>query len=121
VSFGAWLDILEPPWKRFGAVKIVPEWVEMIKTELGGMEYGWVLGGSGIWRQLKTISIDIYLYTEVLKNLQQTKSDLNLTFKSSYCHNFLLFLIFMWRETPPAVPPIEETDTIYNKAYPVIG
>jgi hypothetical protein len=31
--------MLEPPWKRFGAIKIVPEWVEMIKTEKIGMEW----------------------------------------------------------------------------------
>lgn len=40
------LGMVEPPWKRFGAVKIVPEWVGMIKTELIGVEYGGVLGGS---------------------------------------------------------------------------
>ena len=43
VSVNAWLGMVEPHWKRFGAVEIVPEWVEMIKTELIGMEYGWVM------------------------------------------------------------------------------
>ena len=31
--------------KRLGAVKIVPEWFGMIKTEKVGMECGGVLGG----------------------------------------------------------------------------
>ena len=50
VSFevNAWLGMVEPSWKRFGAVKIVPEWVEMIKTEKVGMEYGWEMGGAGV-------------------------------------------------------------------------
>ena len=47
VSENAWLGMVEPPWKRFGAVKIVPEWVEMIKTEKVGMECGWDMGGAG--------------------------------------------------------------------------
>jgi hypothetical protein len=42
--------MVEPPWKRFGAVTIVPWKVGMIKTELIGMEYRWVLGGSEVLR-----------------------------------------------------------------------
>ena len=39
------MGMVEPPWKRFGAVKIVPDKVKMIKTELIGTEYGedWVV------------------------------------------------------------------------------
>jgi hypothetical protein len=33
-----------------GIVRIVPWKVRMIKTEKIGMEYGWVLGGAGVWR-----------------------------------------------------------------------
>jgi hypothetical protein len=40
--------MLEPPWKRFGAVEIVPELVGMIKTEKSGMEYGWKIGSAGV-------------------------------------------------------------------------
>ena len=47
-SVNAWLDMVEPPWKRFGAVKMMPWKVEMIKTEKVWMEYGWVLGGAGV-------------------------------------------------------------------------
>ena len=36
--------MVEPPWKRLGAVEIVPEWMAYIKTEKVGMEYGWRLG-----------------------------------------------------------------------------
>ena len=50
VSFevDAWLGMVEPPWKRFGAVKIVPDEVEMIKTEKIGMECRWEMGGAGV-------------------------------------------------------------------------
>ena len=48
VSFGSWLGMVEPPWKRLGAVEIVPEWVVMIKTEKAGVEYGWKMGGAGV-------------------------------------------------------------------------
>jgi len=41
ISVNAWLGMVEPPWKRLGAVEIVPEWVVMIKTELILVEYGW--------------------------------------------------------------------------------
>ena len=37
VSFGTWVDMVEPPWKRLGAVKIVPEWVTYIKVEKVGI------------------------------------------------------------------------------------
>jgi len=47
VSFGAWLGMVEPPWKRFGAFEIVPEWVEMIKTDLIEIKCGWGMGVSG--------------------------------------------------------------------------
>ena len=33
VSFVSWSGMVEPPWKRFGTVNIVPESMEMIKTE----------------------------------------------------------------------------------------
>jgi len=36
------------PCQRLGTVKIVPDEIEMIKTEKVGMEYGWDLGGSGV-------------------------------------------------------------------------
>jgi hypothetical protein len=45
VSVNAWLGMVEPPWKRLGAITIVPWKVGMIKTEKVGMEYGWLLGG----------------------------------------------------------------------------
>ena len=38
----------EPPWKRLGAVEIVPWKVGMIKAENIGMEYGWEMGGAGV-------------------------------------------------------------------------
>ena len=48
---------------RFGAVEIVPEWVEMIKTELIGMEYGGLMGRSGVLRanmlSFMTISVTV--------------------------------------------------------------
>jgi hypothetical protein len=37
VSLAAWLGMVEPPLKRFGAIAIVPEWMEMIKTEKLGL------------------------------------------------------------------------------------
>jgi hypothetical protein len=40
--------MVEPPWKRLGAVEIVPWKVGMIKTEKVGMEYGGEIGGAGI-------------------------------------------------------------------------
>lgn len=45
VSFAALLGMVKPPWKRLGAVEIVPEWVKMIKTEKLGLntEEKWVL------------------------------------------------------------------------------
>ena len=46
-SLDVWLGMV-PPWKRFSAVEIVPEWVEMIKTEKVGMECGWEIGGAGV-------------------------------------------------------------------------
>ena len=45
-SVNAWLGMVEPPWKRLGAVEIVPWLVGMIKTELIGMKYGWEMGGA---------------------------------------------------------------------------
>jgi hypothetical protein len=39
--------MVEPPWKRLGAVEIVPWLVGMIKTEKVGMEYGWEMGSAG--------------------------------------------------------------------------
>ena len=46
VSVNAWLGMIEPPWKSFGAVEIVPDWVAYIKAEQVGMEYGWEMGGA---------------------------------------------------------------------------
>jgi hypothetical protein len=34
VSVNAWLGMVEPPWKRFGAVKIVPDAEGLIKFGL---------------------------------------------------------------------------------------
>ena len=48
LSFDAWLGMVEPHWKRLGAVEIVPEWVEMIKTEKVEIENGWKMGGAGV-------------------------------------------------------------------------
>ena len=57
ISVNAWLVMVKPPWKRFGAVTIVPEWVQMIKAELIGVECGWEMGGQAfekrIWYNLK--------------------------------------------------------------------
>jgi len=44
------LGIVEPPLKRLGAIEIVPWKVGMIKTEKVGVEYGWELGGAGVWK-----------------------------------------------------------------------
>ena len=35
----AWLGMVEPHWKRLGAVKMVPWLLGIIKTEKVGMEY----------------------------------------------------------------------------------
>ena len=48
ISVNAWLGIAEPPWKRLGAVEIVPWKVGMIKTEKVGMECGWEMDGVGV-------------------------------------------------------------------------
>jgi hypothetical protein len=48
VSVNAWLGIVEPPWKRLGAVEIVPWKVGRIKTEKVGMEYGGEIGVAGV-------------------------------------------------------------------------
>ena len=45
VSLGAWLGIVEPPWKRFGHVLMMPDVGGMIKTEKVWMKYGWEMGG----------------------------------------------------------------------------
>ena len=40
--------MVEPPWKRLDTSLIVPDVVEMIKSEFVEMECGWELGGSGV-------------------------------------------------------------------------
>jgi hypothetical protein len=42
--------MVEPPWKRLDAVKILPDEIEMINTEKDRMEYGWKMGGSEVLR-----------------------------------------------------------------------
>ena len=42
----AWLGMVEPHWKRLGAVKMVPWLLGIIKTEKVGMEYRWKMGGA---------------------------------------------------------------------------
>jgi len=50
ISENTCLGIVEPPLKRLGAIEIVPWKVGMIKTEKVGVEYGWELGGAGVWK-----------------------------------------------------------------------
>jgi hypothetical protein len=44
VSLGSWLGMVEPVLKEVRCCLIVPWKVEMIKTELIGIECGWELG-----------------------------------------------------------------------------